>query len=153
MARNRKRRSAGRERRPGPPARPGVATASGNRSEDAPDPLEHATPDVELAEAQLAIGRPGYAEGELAAAQPGDEAAPDEDDGEDSEAEAADDWRPAVAVGVATMRTTTIADRRTVGPVAGVAASTAVAAPRELPEPPGRLPSGKLARAAASTVA
>ena len=44
-----------------------MATASGNRSEDAPDPIEHATPDVELAEAQLAIGRPDYAEGELAA--------------------------------------------------------------------------------------
>jgi len=95
VARNRKRRSAGRERRTGPPARPGVATASGNRSEDTPDPLEHATPDVELAEAQLAIGRPDYAEGELAAAQPGDEAAPDEEStGEDSEAEAADELAP-----------------------------------------------------------
>jgi preprotein translocase SecE subunit len=40
-----------------------VATANG-RSEDTPDPLEHATPDVELAEAQLAVGRPEYAEAE-----------------------------------------------------------------------------------------
>ena len=77
MARNRKRRSAGRERRTGPPTRPGVATARGNRSEDAPDPIEHATPDVELAEAQLALGRPEYAEGEMAQ-EPRDQAAGDE---------------------------------------------------------------------------
>ena len=54
-----------------------MATASGNRSEDAPAPIEHATPDVELAEAQLALGRPEYAEtepteAESAAPQPGD---------------------------------------------------------------------------------
>jgi preprotein translocase SecE subunit len=67
MARNRKRRSPGRERRPGPAARPGVATARGNRPEDTPDPIEHATPDVELAEAQLALGRPEYAEPDMAA--------------------------------------------------------------------------------------
>jgi preprotein translocase subunit SecE len=79
VARNRKRRSAGRERRPGPATQPGVATARGNRSEDAPDPIEHATPDVELAEAQLALGRPEYAESELAAAPPGDDTSPDEE--------------------------------------------------------------------------
>jgi len=56
-----------------------VATARGNRSEDAPDPLEHAAPDVELAEAQLALGRPEFAEAEPAAAQPVDEAAPDDE--------------------------------------------------------------------------
>jgi len=53
-------------------AEPGVATASGSRrgapdaprpdehprSEELPDPIEHGTPDVELAEAQLALGRP-----------------------------------------------------------------------------------------------
>jgi preprotein translocase subunit SecE len=63
VARNRKRRSAGRGARPGSAAQRGVATANG-RSEDVPDPLEHATPDVELAEAQLAVGRPEYAEAE-----------------------------------------------------------------------------------------
>jgi preprotein translocase subunit SecE len=78
MARNRKRRNAGRERRPGPAARPGVATARGNRPDEAPDPIEHATPDVELAEAQLALGRPDYADPE-AVASPGDEAARDEE--------------------------------------------------------------------------
>ena len=63
MARNRKRSKERRSRRPvpGPGARPGVATARGPRAdgEDAPAPLEHATPDAELAEAQLARGRDG----------------------------------------------------------------------------------------------
>ena len=67
MARNRKRRS---DRRPGGPSDdgstpPGVVTANGGRRDDsrddAPDPIEHATPDVELAEAQLALGRPELA--------------------------------------------------------------------------------------------
>ena len=53
--------------------RPGVATASGDRSEDAPDPIEHATPDVELAEAQLALGRPEYAEEQASTGEPADE--------------------------------------------------------------------------------
>lgn len=79
MARNRKRRSTRRERRPAPAAQPGVATARGNRSEDTPDPLEHATPDVELAEAQLALGRPEYVEADVVAGAPGeDEPADDE---------------------------------------------------------------------------
>ncbi len=84
MARNRKRRNTGRDRRTGP-ARPGVATASGNAgpvgngTEDAPDPLEHATPDVELAEAQLAIGRPEYADADMAGPEPGGPAAPDDE--------------------------------------------------------------------------
>ena len=61
MARNRKRskdRRSSRRPVPGPGARPGVATARGARDEplDAPAPLEHATPDAELAEAQLARG-------------------------------------------------------------------------------------------------
>jgi preprotein translocase subunit SecE len=65
MARNRKRRA---DRQPSraagssnPP--PGVATARGTRRdgpsrEETPEPIEHAAPDAELAEAQLAIGRP-----------------------------------------------------------------------------------------------
>jgi preprotein translocase subunit SecE len=79
VARNRKRRSAGRARRPGDGSAPGVATASGDRSLDAPDPLEHATPDVELAEAQLALGRPKYVEEQPAADEPGDEESPDDE--------------------------------------------------------------------------
>jgi preprotein translocase subunit SecE len=55
-----------------------VATANGNHTEDTPDPLEHATPDVELAEAQLAVGRPEYAEAEPAATESADEEAADE---------------------------------------------------------------------------
>lgn len=73
MARNRKRSKDRRSsRRPatGPGARPGVATARSLRGDpvdtdpvDTPDvtetpgPLDHATPDAELAEAQLARGR------------------------------------------------------------------------------------------------
>ena len=95
MARNRKRRSAGRERRPGPAAQPGVATARGNRSEDTPDPLEHAAPDVELAEAQLAIGRPEYADADMAAAEPEGEASPDEPAGEESAEADPGDEQPA----------------------------------------------------------
>ncbi len=76
MARNRKRRSAGRPHRPadGPGAEPGIATARAGRHEDpdgprrdeapdeTPDPIEHGSPDVELAEAQLALGRPELAD-------------------------------------------------------------------------------------------
>jgi preprotein translocase subunit SecE len=63
VARNRKRRSERRPRRPSDDAisPPGVATAKAARRDErdeSPDPIEHATPDVELAEAQLAIGRP-----------------------------------------------------------------------------------------------
>jgi preprotein translocase subunit SecE len=99
VARNRKRRNAGRERRPGPAAQRGVATARGNRSDDAPDPIERATqPDaappelsgeagrravesgeVELAEAQLALGRPEFAEADPAAGAGSDEE-PDDDE-------------------------------------------------------------------------
>jgi len=102
VARNRKRRSAARTRRPGDgaAAQPGVATARGGRPEgarpedarpedarpedDTPDPLEHATPDVELAEAQLAVGRPEYPD-ELPADEPvgdGDGGGYDEGDDE-----------------------------------------------------------------------
>jgi preprotein translocase subunit SecE len=67
VARNRKRRNDRRTRRSADDAsgRPGVATARGQRGDgqraeevdETPEPLQHATPDVELAEAQLAAGR------------------------------------------------------------------------------------------------
>jgi preprotein translocase subunit SecE len=57
VARNRKRAKERRARRPEP-----VATARGDRQQAAPDPIEHAAPDAELAEAQLALGRPELAE-------------------------------------------------------------------------------------------
>jgi preprotein translocase subunit SecE len=61
VARNRNRKRP-RDRRPD---RPGdaaaLATARSERLE-APEPLTHATPDSELAEAQLALGRPDLAE-------------------------------------------------------------------------------------------
>ncbi len=52
MARNRKRAKERRARRPQP-----VASAPAERDEP-PAPTRHAAPDVELAEAQLALGRP-----------------------------------------------------------------------------------------------
>ncbi len=60
MARNRKRAKERRARRPGGAvASRGVATSRDGHVEDgAPSPIEHAAPDVELADAQLAIGRP-----------------------------------------------------------------------------------------------
>jgi preprotein translocase subunit SecE len=63
VARNRKRAKERRSRRPaaGAAAQPGLATARTQRAEPAPDPLEHATPDVEIAEAQMALGRPELA--------------------------------------------------------------------------------------------
>jgi preprotein translocase subunit SecE len=54
VARNRKRAKERRARRPtNGTARRGTATAGF----DAPEPIEHASPDVELAEAQMALGR------------------------------------------------------------------------------------------------
>jgi preprotein translocase subunit SecE len=53
VARNRKRAKERRARRPSP-----VGSARTERDEGAPSPLRHATPDAELAEAQLALGRP-----------------------------------------------------------------------------------------------
>jgi preprotein translocase subunit SecE len=68
VARNRKRAKERRNRRPAAATRraPGVATARGQRTEETPEAIEHGTPDVELAEAQLAIGR-------QAADEPGDD--------------------------------------------------------------------------------
>jgi preprotein translocase subunit SecE len=66
MARDRKRakqRRDRRDRRP-PAARGGVRTDVRHGEDEAPDPLEHASAEVDLAEAQLAVGRPEYAEGE-----------------------------------------------------------------------------------------
>jgi preprotein translocase subunit SecE len=52
VARNRKRAKARQARRPQPVA------ATRPEREEAPAPIVHATPDVEIAEAQLAVGRP-----------------------------------------------------------------------------------------------
>jgi preprotein translocase subunit SecE len=58
VARNRKRAKERRARRP----QPVVGGGGLSGGEDAADPLAHAAPDVELAEAQLALGRPELAE-------------------------------------------------------------------------------------------
>jgi preprotein translocase SecE subunit len=52
VARNRKKAKERRARRPEPVA------ARRDRDNGAPEPIAHAAPDVELAEAQLALGRP-----------------------------------------------------------------------------------------------
>ncbi|MEA2161747.1 MAG: preprotein translocase subunit SecE [Solirubrobacteraceae bacterium] len=59
MARNRKRAKERRARRP-----QGASVAASARldRDAAPDPIEHASPDVDLAEAQLALGRPELSE-------------------------------------------------------------------------------------------
>ena len=53
MARNRKRAKERRARRPQP-----VPSTRRDEREDSANPLAHSSPDVELAEAQLALGRP-----------------------------------------------------------------------------------------------
>lgn len=88
MARNRKRAKDRRTRRPAPPgsARRAVRTATHEpdlelepnggldpvAENGVPDALDHATPDVELADAQLAFGRPAESE-------PADEAGDEEE--------------------------------------------------------------------------
>jgi preprotein translocase subunit SecE len=58
MARNRKRAKERRDRRPQPVAgRSRVAAAQGDTGGGMPSPIEHATPDVELANAQLELAR------------------------------------------------------------------------------------------------
>ena len=94
MARNRKRskdRRSTRRPAPLPGARPGVATARGARDEttDAPAPLQHATPDAELAEAQLARGRDEKEPGGRVSRPPFEEGAVYTD--EVTESEAGDD--------------------------------------------------------------
>jgi len=79
MARNRKRAKERRDRRPQPVAgRSRVAATPADVGGGMPSPIEHATPDVELADAQLALGRAeadgqlepvpaGYEDGDVAA--------------------------------------------------------------------------------------
>jgi preprotein translocase subunit SecE len=57
VPRNRKRAKERRARRPQPVPR-------ADRDPNAASPLGHAAPDVELAEAQLAVGRPEFADGD-----------------------------------------------------------------------------------------
>jgi preprotein translocase subunit SecE len=57
MARNRKRAKERRDRRPQTVGIRASLSANGPSAEELPSPLEHATPDAELAEAQLAVGR------------------------------------------------------------------------------------------------
>jgi preprotein translocase subunit SecE len=59
VARNRKRAKDRRSRRPeSGRSQPAIAAARVDRDDATPGPISHATPDVELAEAQMALGRP-----------------------------------------------------------------------------------------------
>jgi preprotein translocase SecE subunit len=75
VARNRKRAKERRARRP----QPVPSTRHERDLDEAPDPISHATPDVELAEAQMALGRPELTE-EPEVEEPDSEAAPDEEE-------------------------------------------------------------------------
>jgi preprotein translocase SecE subunit len=95
VARNRKRAKERRARRPngagvGPRARYGSMN-----SEGAPDPIEHAAPDAELADAQLALGRPELTDGQDLAG---------EAEAEELETEAEDNGGPVATVSVAQPR-------------------------------------------------
>jgi preprotein translocase subunit SecE len=58
VARNRKRAKERRARRQPAPSGSRARLAAADLEDATPDPIEHATPDVELAEAQLSVGRP-----------------------------------------------------------------------------------------------
>ncbi len=57
MARNRKRAKERRDRRPQTVGTRSSLSGNGGAADATPAPLEHATPDAELADAQLAVGR------------------------------------------------------------------------------------------------
>jgi preprotein translocase subunit SecE len=70
VARNRKRAKERQRRRPeSAVSRRGVATARNELEEEVPASIRHAAPDVELAEAQLALGRPDLADSDPEQAQ------------------------------------------------------------------------------------
>jgi preprotein translocase subunit SecE len=98
VARNRKKAKDRRARRPqGAP----VGASSRLADDAAPDPIEHASPDVELAEAQLALGRPELSAPEDAVAdeeelerEAAQESAPDEEEAHPSASTALAGPRP-----------------------------------------------------------
>jgi preprotein translocase SecE subunit len=82
VARNRKKAKERRARRPAN-GTPGQAAAAARV--DAPDPIEHASPDVELAEAQLALGRPKLPADAESAGEDADAGAEDAEPGAEEE--------------------------------------------------------------------
>ena len=82
MARNRKRAKERRARRPAAAqvGRTGYGDAPDERNQT-PSPIEHATPDVELANAQLALGRPELADAALSDSEVADDDSYDDDGG------------------------------------------------------------------------
>jgi preprotein translocase SecE subunit len=91
VARNRKRAKERRSRRPQSASQPGLATARANRDDhNAPDPIAHAAPDAELAEAQMALGRPGLAQGSESESESASEVESDLEPAEDLEQELSD---------------------------------------------------------------
>ncbi len=138
MARNRKRAKERQARRP---QRVGGAASRIDSSEDALDPLAHAAPDVELADAQLALGRP-----ELTDETPADHERNEQELEEEVEASEPDEYGGGDGGGGGAEVA-----------VAGVGRRRACRAPGGSPWEPvrarTRLPARKLARATASTVA
>ena len=88
MARNRKRAKDRRARRPTP-----VGTGRTDREDGAPSPIRHATPDAELAEAQMALGRPELADGASGDELDDDELEPSTEDTGDYEPAADEEER------------------------------------------------------------
>jgi len=83
MARNRKRAKERRDRRPQTVGTRSSLSGNGGAGQGIPAPLEHATPDAELADAQLAVGR---AEAEAGGGLPGEAPFADGEAAENGEA-------------------------------------------------------------------
>jgi len=136
VARNRKRAKERRARQP----QPVVGATNGAPEEEAPSPLEHAAPDVELAEAQLALGRP-----ELADAEPAPETESDADDVDeldDEEFEELEDEVDAAAAGGGgrgRLRATSADQDDGGGPAEGARLEPAAQPPARRPTPGRRL--------------
>jgi preprotein translocase SecE subunit len=86
VARNRKRAKERRSRRPEP-----VASRRPAREQAPPSPIEHATPDVELAEAQASYGRPEPDQDMVPESENGAQAELELDDVEEAETEPEED--------------------------------------------------------------
>ncbi len=93
MARNRKRAKERRARRP----QPVVGQVEREEAAERPESIRHAAPDVEIAEAQLALGRPDLVEDADGEPQPDQDAQAEADDELEAEALAQEGASPQAA--------------------------------------------------------